>query len=37
MLFEENLLTLTVTVRSQKNEYFKNLNFLIIFFSVDNL
>ena len=36
MLFEENFLTLTVTVRFQKNEYFKNVNFLI-FFSVNKL
>ena len=26
MVFEENFLRLTVTVRSQKNGYFKNVN-----------
>ena len=33
MVFEENSLRLTVTVRLQKSDYFKNVNFLI-FFSV---
>ena len=32
MVFQENFLGLTVTVRIQKNEYFKNVNFLILFF-----
>ena len=33
-MFEENFLRLTVTVRFQKkkNDYFKNVNFLIFFF-----
>ena len=31
MVFEENFLR-TVTARFQKNEYFKHVNFLIIFF-----
>ena len=33
MVFEENFLRLAVTVRLQKNEYFKNVNFLIFLFS----
>ena len=33
MVFEENFLRLTVAVSLQQNEYFKNLNFLILFFS----
>ena len=32
MMFEDNLLRLTVTVCFQKIDYFKNVNFLIIFF-----
>ena len=31
--FEENLFRLTVTVRFQKHESFKNVNFFILFFS----
>ena len=27
MVFEENFLRLTVAVRSQKNEFFKNVNY----------
>ena len=33
MVFEENSLRLTVTVRFQKNKYFKN----VIYFSVNKL
>ena len=32
MMFEENFLR-TVTLRFQENEYFKNVIFLILFFS----
>ena len=32
MVFEDNFLRLTVTVRFQKNEYFKNVNVLILLF-----
>ena len=37
MLFEENFLRLTLTVRFQENEYFKNMNFVIFIFSVNKL
>ena len=33
MVFEENFLRLTVTICFPKNEYCKNVNFLIFFFS----
>ena len=32
MMFEENFMSLTATVRLQKNEYLKNMNFLIHMF-----
>ena len=32
MMFEENFLR-TVTLRLQENEYFNNVNFIILFFS----
>ena len=32
MVFEENFLRLTVTVRFQKNKYFKKVNCLTLFF-----
>ena len=31
-MFEEKFLRLTVKVRFPKNEYFRNVNFLILFF-----
>ena len=33
MMLEENFLRLAVTARLHKNEYFKNVNFLIFLFS----
>ena len=33
MVFEKNFLILTVTVGLQKNEYSKNVNFLILYLS----
>ena len=33
MVFEKNFLRLTVTVRLQKNEHSKNVDFLILFLS----
>ena len=39
-MFEEKFLRLTVKVRFPKNEYFRNVNFLILFFhsiSYDNV
>ena len=32
MVFEDNFLKLTVTVHFQKNDYFKIVSFLILFF-----
>ena len=34
MVFEDNFLTLTVTVRLKKNEYFKSVDFVTLFYSV---
>ena len=34
MVFEDNFLTLTITVRLKKNEYFKSVDFVTLFYSV---